>query len=394
MTSDATRTLPASAAAPGAPLGGQELTQPFEHAVVRAAAAAAAPALLEAVRARLATADADALLVTAPANVRYLSGFSTPVDGRVLVTGDAAWLLTDDRYTVQASDESWLGEQVIADDWPARVADLVAGQILAIEAEHLTVAQRSALERRLGVEVIPTEGLMRPLRMRKRGFELTWLREAARVTDEALDQVVEAVLRPGVREFEVAFELERAMRRAGADGASFEVIVASGPRGAMPHGVASTRRIERGDLVTIDVGARLAGYHADLTRTYGVGPVAETLRSAYQAVAAAQAAALAAIAPGVTGVAVDAIARERLARHGLAEHFTHSLGHGTGLEIHEGPSLSRRSQDTLEPGMVVTVEPGVYLAGKGGVRIEDLVLITDTGHEPLSAAPKDYRELG
>ncbi len=357
-------------------------------------AAAAAPALLDAARARIAAAGADALLVTAPANVRYLSGFSTPADGRVLVTGDDAWLLTDDRYTVQAEEESWLAEQVIARDWLARVAELAAGQALAIEAEHLTVAQRGTLERHLGREIVPTEGLLRPLRMRKRPFEIAWLREAARLTDLALGHVVEALLRAGVRELEVALELERVMRAEGADGASFDIIVASGPRSAMPHGVASDRRIEAGDLVTIDVGAKVAGYHADMTRAIGVGSVGEPLRGWYDAVLAAQRAAVDAVEPGVTGVALDGVARRQLAQSDLAEHFTHSLGHGTGLEIHEGPSLSSRSTDTLEPGMVVTVEPGVYVAGVGGLRIEDLVLVTEDGHEVLSATPTDYRELG
>ncbi len=361
---------------------------------LQAAAVAAAPALLDAVRARIGTAGADALLVTAPANVRYLSGFSTPADGRVLVTGDGAWLLTDERYTVQAAAESWLAEQVIARDWLARVAELAAGQTLAIEAEHLTVAQRTTLERKLGSTVVPTEGLLRPLRMRKRAFEIAWLREAARITDVALTRVVDDLLRPGVRELDLALELERAMRAEGADGTSFDIIVASGPRSAMPHGVASTRRIEAGDLVTIDLGARVAGYHADMTRAFGVGRVAEPLRGWYRAVLAAQRAALLAVAPGATGVAVDGVARERLAEAGLAEYFTHSLGHGTGLEVHEGPSLSSRSTDTLEPGMVVTVEPGVYHAGQGGLRIEDLVLVTTDGHEVLSSTPKDYREFG
>ena len=368
------------------------------HVVDRAAldseAAAAAPALLDAARARIAEAGAEALLVTAPANVRYLSGFSTPADGRVLVTSDGAWLITDDRYTVQAAEESWLAEQVIADDWPARVAELAAGQTLAIEAEHLTVAQLGKLEKHLGREIVTSEGLLRPLRMRKRPFEIAWLREAARLTDLALSHVVETLLRPGVRELDVALELERVMRADGADGASFEIIVASGPRSAMPHGVASDRRIEAGDLVTIDVGAKVAGYHADMTRAIGVGPVAEPLRGWYDAVLAAQRAALKAVAPGVTGVELDGVARRQLAQSDLAESFTHSLGHGTGLEIHEGPSLSSRSTDTLEPGMVVTVEPGVYVAGVGGLRIEDLVLVTEDGHALLSATPTDYREVG
>jgi Xaa-Pro aminopeptidase len=381
---------------PGAPSSAEpaDARITIDAVALHAEAAAGSPALLDAVRDRFTAAGADALLVTAPANVRYLSGFTTPADGRVLVTADGAWLLTDDRYTVQAAEESWIAEQVIARDWLPRVAELVSGQALAFEAEHLTVAQRGALEGQLARAAIPTEGLLRPLRMRKRDFEVRWLREAARLTDVVLGHVVSETLRPGVRELDVALELERALRAAGADGTSFEIIVASGPRSAMPHGVASARRIESGDLVTIDLGARLSGYHADLTRAFGVGRVPQRPRGWFDAVLAAQQAALAALAPGASGQAVDALARERLAEFGLAEHFTHSLGHGTGLEIHEGPSLSSRSSDTLEPGMVVTVEPGVYLPGEGGVRIEDLVVITADGHEVLSHSPKAYLELG
>lgn len=367
---------------------------PFDPAALRAEAAAAAPALLDAVRARLATIDADALLVTAPANVRYLSGFTTPADGRVLITRDAAWLITDDRYTVQAAEESWLPEQIITRDWLERAASLAASQTLAIEAEHLTVAQRATLERHLGREVRASEGLLRPLRMRKRAFELAWLREAARITDTAFTQVVDDMLRPGVREIDVALELERVMRSEGADGVSFEIIVASGPRSAMPHGVASERRIEAGDLVTIDCGARVNGYHADMTRAVGVGTVGAPLRAWYDAVLAAQEAGLAAVRPGASGVDVDAAARSVLADAGLGDAFTHSLGHGAGLEIHEGPSLSSRSVDTLEVGMSVTVEPGVYVAGTGGLRIEDLVVVRDDGHDRLSQTPKAYREVG
>ena len=366
----------------------------FDADALHGEAAAAAPALLDAVRGRLASIDADALLVTAPANVRYLSGFTTPADARVLVGADAAWLITDDRYTVQAEEESWLAEQLITRDWLERVAELVGAQTLAIEAEHLTVAQRGTLERHLGREVRVSEGLLRPLRMRKRAFEIAWLREAARITDVAFQRVVDTVLRPGAREIDVALELERVMRAEGAEGTSFEIIVASGPRSAMPHGVASQRRIETGDLVTIDCGARVGGYHADMTRAVGVGSVTEPLRGWYDAVLAAQRAGVEAVRAGATGKDADASARAVLADAALAEAFTHSLGHGTGLEIHEGPSLSARSTDTLEAGMVVTVEPGVYVAGTGGLRIEDLLLVTDDGHERLSQAPKDYLEVG
>lgn len=366
----------------------------FDAAVLQGEATAAAPALLDAVRARLADIGAEALLVTSPANVRYLSGFSSPDDGTVLVTLDDAWLITDNRYTVQAAEESWLAEQVITRETLERAAGLLGAETLAIEADHMTVAKRADLERHLGRPVVVSNDVLRPLRMHKRPFEVAWLREAARITDVAVGRVVEETLRPGVREIDVALEIERLMRAEGADGVSFEIIVASGPRSAMPHGVASPRRIEAGDLVTIDCGARVGGYHADMTRAIGVGAVRAPLRSWFDTVLTAQRAGVAAVAPGADGIAVDAVARDVIAAAGLGEAFGHSLGHGAGLEIHEGPGLSPRSKDTLAPGMVVTVEPGVYVAGTGGLRIEDLVLVTDTGAEVLSHTPKDYREVG
>ncbi|MDF1524062.1 MAG: M24 family metallopeptidase, partial [Trueperaceae bacterium] len=219
------------------------------------------------------------------------------------------------------------------------------------------------------------------------------LREAARLTDAAFDHVLNGVLRVGTREVDVAIELDRFVRQNGGDGLAFEAIVAGGPRSAMPHGVASPRTLERGDLVTLDFGAKVDGYHADMTRTVALGPVAEPLRSWFDAVLDAQVAAVAAIRPGLSGVDADAVARSRLAAAGLAERFTHSLGHGTGLDIHEGPALSLRSKDVLAAGMIATIEPGVYDAAVGGLRIEDLLLVTEQGHEVLSRSPKGYVEL-
>jgi Xaa-Pro aminopeptidase len=227
----------------------------------------------------------------------------------------------------------------------------------------------------------------------KAAAEIERLREAARLTDAAFAHVLDGPLRAGAREVDVALELERFVRQNGGEGMAFEVIVAGGIRSAMPHGVASDRAIERGDLVTLDFGAKLDGYHADMTRSVAIGPVAQPLRGWFDAVLEAQVAAVAAIRPGLAGVDADKLARDRLATAGLAERFVHSLGHGVGLQIHEGPSLSSRSTDVLAAGMVVTVEPGVYEPGVGGLRIEDLVLVTDEGHEVLSHSPKGYLEL-
>jgi len=199
---------------------------------------------------------------------------------------------------------------------------------------------------------------------------------------------VRPMIRAGVRELDVAVEIETRLRRAGGESA-FELIVASGPNGAKPHGHASKRVIEDGDLVTIDMGARLGGYNSDMTRTVAVGTPSAEMKRVYDAVLEAEEAAIAAIRPGVRAADLDKLARDLLTRHGLGEAFAHSLGHGVGLEVHEGPGLRGTSQDVLEAGMVITIEPGAYLPGVGGVRIEDLILVTEDGYEVLSHSAKE-----
>ncbi len=354
----------------------------------------AVAARLAALRARLAELGADAVLLSAPADVRWASGFTTPADGRVVVSGDAAVLITDDRYTAQAAEESAIETRIVGGwRWLETALDVVGGGRLAVQADHLTWKAARDLEERIGAAPLPIADLTRPLRIVKSADEIARLREAARLTDAAFDHVLAGPLRAGAREIDVALEIERFVRQQGGDGVSFDIIVAGGHRSAMPHGVASPRKLERGDLVTLDFGARVDGYHADMTRAVAIGPVGSTLRAWYDAVLAAQEEAVAAIRPGLSGVDADRIARDRLAAAGLAERFVHSLGHGVGLQIHEGPALSSRSTDVLAPGMVVTVEPGVYEPGVGGLRIEDLVLVTESGHERLSHSPKAYLEV-
>jgi Xaa-Pro aminopeptidase len=329
----------------------------------------------------------DSLLVTDPANVRYLSGFTTPNDGRVLVTPERAWLITDARYEAQAAQESRLDNE-IRRDWLPWVADRAATGRLGVEADALTLAQFEDLCSRLAGTPVPLRELLRDRRMVKQAHEITSLRRAARITDDAFTHVL-GFIRAGISEAEVALELERFMRVGGAEGKSFDIVVASGVRSAMPHGVASAKRLEPGDLVTLDFGATVDGYHADMTRAVAIGEIDEDLRAMYDAVLEAQQVSLAAVAPGVTGSELDRLAHTVLARHGLEQYFAHSLGHGVGLQIHEGPKLSKDSHDTLVPGMTVTVEPGVYVPGRGGVRIEDLALVTHQGHERLSLSPKE-----
>jgi len=347
--------------------------------------------LLRDVRDKLAGIGANALLVTAPANVRYLSDFTSPEDGVVVITGERAALLTDGRYTAQAAEESRI-EVVITPNWEERLAEMVGDLRLAVESEHLSLHRFRRIAERLGTEPMATEAFLASFRLIKSAQEIAMLREAARITDEAFENVM-PMLRPGVREVEIALELERHMRLAGSGGPGFHIIVASGVRSAMPHGVASTKAIEAGDLVTLDFGAVYGGYHADMTRAVAVGEIDPELRRLFDAVLEAQEAALAAVAPGRSGRELDAVARDLLAEHDLADAFAHSLGHGTGLEIHEGPRLSTRSDDLLTPGMSVTVEPGVYLPGFGGVRIEDLAIVTENGHEVLSKSSKAFRQV-
>jgi len=332
---------------------------------------------------------ADALLVTTPANVRYLSHFATPEDAVVLVTPERAVLLTDGRYTAQAAEQSSIPVEIVQ-GLDAAAVERSHGMRLAVEGDHLTLKRFRAIADALGADPIVLDGVMNPLRVVKRPEEIDLLREAARITDIAFEAAV-AMLRPGVREVEVALEMERVMRLEGADGSGFGIIVASGTRGAMPHGVASTKVIEAGELVTLDFGAVVDGYHADMTRTIAVGEVGAEERRMYDAVLEAQEAAVAAVAPGRVGRDLDAVARDILTRHGLGEYFAHSLGHGTGLHIHEDPRLSNRSDDVMVPGMIVTVEPGVYIPGFTGLRIEDLLVVTEDGHEVLSKSPKAFR---
>lgn len=340
----------------------------------------------------------DALLVSQPENVRYLSGFTTPKDGQVIVHPGGALLVTDGRYTVQAAEESHIPVKIVGGDGRSRQADLEAlyahyfqGRV-GFEANHLTVAALRLLEEKTRAQWVPMQGLLESYRQQKTDQEIDLLRQAATLTDRGFAHILPHI-RAGVSELEVALELEFFLRKHGSQGMAFDIAVVSGPRTAMPHGGPSDRVIQPGDLVTLDFGARIGGYCADLTRTVGIGPVSAELRAIFEAVLEAQQLALQAIAPGQSGHHLDSLARDRLTERGYGPYFSHSLGHGVGLFIHEGPSLRQGAQEFLKPGQVVTVEPGVYIPGLGGVRIEDLVLVTQTGHEVLSQSPRHWQAL-
>jgi Xaa-Pro aminopeptidase len=334
--------------------------------------------------------ELDALYITRPENVRYLTGFPHPEDAQVLITPEGAFLLTDPRYP-EAERESRIPARVLKREEREALFQDLRGRV-GFEAEHLPYAALERLRELSPAEWVPTKGVIERLRLKKSPEEVARIRQAQALAERALERAL-ALLRPGVEEREVALEIEFFLRKEGAEGVAFPPIVASGARGALPHAGASEKRLEPGELITLDLGARVAGYHSDMTRTVALGKPSPEMRRVYEAVQEALEVALQGLKPGRTGKEVDALAREALGRHGLDRYFVHSLGHGVGLAVHEGPGLSPYTEEVLEPGMVVTVEPGVYLPGVGGVRIEELVLITEDGIELLSRFPRGYLEV-
>ncbi len=342
-------------------------------------------------REELAAAGLEGFLVTRPENVFYLSGF-TGSAGFLLVTPEQAFLFTDGRYTEQAQQEAPGWEVLVSQDlFPKNLPAVCRARglgFLAFEKDHLTYHQYEVLREALpGVALAPTSGLVEKLRLVKDEEEIALIREAAQVTAAAFSSFLEHA-RCGQTEQEAAAAAEFFIRRQPSCSLAFETIVAAGERSALPHGVASSRVLGRGDLVVVDLGARFKRYAADLTRTVCFGSPSADQRRVYEAVAAAHARALEAVRPGVTAGEVDARARTCLEEAGYGSYFTHALGHGVGISVHEDPRLAPGQETVLEPGMVVTVEPGVYLPGWGGVRIEDTVLITPDGCEVLTPVPR------
>ncbi len=338
--------------------------------------------------------DLTGAFISQPENRRYLSGF-TGSSGWLLITQDEALLITDFRYWQQVEREAPHFELVRLtdrmDDLMPDLVDRLGEGRVGFESTHITVDQHRRWMAGEGpVAWVAEKDLVEPLRAVKDEAEIEIIRRAAALADEALAYGLSQA-RPGMSERELAWLLERYMREHGAEAVAFELIVAGGPNGALPHAHAGDEPLPAGQPIIIDMGARVDGYCSDLTRTVCLGEPADpnTFWTVYNTVQSAQQAALERIRPGMTGVEADAIAREVIERAGYGDAFGHSLGHGVGLAVHERPRLGRLSEDRLEPGMVVTVEPGVYLPGWGGVRIEDLVVIREEGVELLSQAPKE-----
>ena len=358
------------------------------------------------IRAALESIDLEALIVTTPANIRYLTNH-TGTAGTLVVTSDALHLLVDFRYEealreLQASPAACPALAT----WPvpASYDEALVGCLsevgvtsVGFEASHLTVARHhwltATLEARAAdISLRATDRLVEHARMVKDPFEISRLREsAARLS--AVAEAAFAAAREGRTEREVAAAIEAALRAAGYERPAFDTIVASGPHGALPHHRAGGRTLTAGDLVVLDFGGVLDGYCCDLTRTVPIGPPSPEARRVYTAVRDAQQAAIDVVRPGIPATAVDAAARQVLDARGLGKAFGHGTGHGLGLDVHEEPRITRPRTDvpavSLEPGMVFTVEPGAYLAGWGGVRIEDDVLVTETGCEVLTAVTRD-----
>ena len=350
---------------------------------------------IERLRALLTEKVVDAVLVTKEENVHYFSGFRGDSTA-LLVTHERLLLVTDSRYTEQASTEASLYEIVEQRDGLYRkVAELAveAGVVaLGYEGAALVCDQYEKLKEMLGEISFDTSLALDALRQVKDADEIALIRRACAIADEGFAHIIRYI-QPGMTEMEVAAELEHYMRTLGSERPAFQTIIASGVRGSLPHGVASDKVIARGELVTMDFGAVCAGYHSDITRTICVGRADARQREIYDAVLSAQMRALAALRPGVTGIEVDRIARDSLAEKNFEQYFGHGLGHSLGLEIHEEPRLSKAGKHIMQPNMLITDEPGVYIPGWGGIRIEDTVLITADGSEPLTRAPKEFIEI-
>jgi len=346
-------------------------------------------------RDHLATTQFDALLVSHLPNIRYLCGF-TGSSGLLLVEESGSVFFTDVRYDTQAHAEVKgakvvIARQAVLSAAADRIAALRGKQVIAIEADHVTVSDRKRLNNLLPthLRLKNASSLVERARMVKDEDELAVIRSAVNLGAKLFDRALE-VMRPGVKESDVAAEMEYAARRAGAEEMSFSTIIASGERSALPHGRASDKPIKPGGFAVCDFGVILDGYCSDQTRTVWVGSVSEDARVGYEAVLEAQLAAIAAVRPGVSVGEVDGAARKVLRKRGLGRYFTHSTGHGVGLEIHEAPRLAAGQKAVLQPGMVITIEPGVYFPGKWGVRIEDMVTVTARGCDVLTPTRKDF----
>ena len=343
------------------------------------------------IQTKLAEQKLDAILITSSYNLRYASGF-TGTTGLSVITREKAFFVTDFRYTEQAAKQAE-GFEVIQNKGPiydevAKIVEAEGISRIGFEENYVSYAAYQSINASLGCELVPVSSLVEQLREIKDETEVELIQQAIEITEAAFEHIL-TYIKPGMTEIKVANELDFFMRERGASGVSFDTIVASGIRSAMPHGVASDKVIEQGDMVTIDFGCYYKGYISDMTRTFAVGDPGEELKKIHQIVLDANLKVTAAAKAGMTGAELDAIARDYITEQGYGEAFGHSTGHGIGLEVHEGPGISFKNNQPLVVGNMITNEPGIYIPGLGGVRIEDDLLITESGNRNLMKSTKE-----
>ena len=339
----------------------------------------------------------DAVVVTHLTHVRYLSGFSGSNGGLLLRKDLSALMATDGRYTTQIAEEVPDLEAVLGRDVGPHLLSTLEGELrVGYEADYVSVSQLERLKKAAPdwVTLVPVSGVIERIRLVKDPLELEKLEEIAALANQALTELVEAgEIAAGRTERQVAADLEYRMRMLGSERVSFDTIVASGENSAKPHHGADDRELRDGDLVTIDFGAHLRGFNSDCTRTFAIGNVTDFAREIYDVVLRAQLAGVEASVPGAALVDVDAACRDVITDAGFGEYFVHSTGHGIGLDVHEGPSAAKTGKGELAEGMTLTIEPGIYVPGKGGVRIEDSLIITSGEPKIITAYPKDLQVL-
>lgn len=334
----------------------------------------------------------EGLIVNSPVNIYYLSGFSGTT-AVLYVSQQQALLLTDFRYLEQAAAEAE-GYEIIPVQKNSMeiLAKLISTtNKIGFEEKFVTVDYYNKLSEQINAEdfLVPASDLLSEMRQTKDETEIAIITQAVKIADDALANTL-PLIKEGISEQEIAINLEFEMRKAGASGVSFDFIVASGARSAMPHGRASAKKISAGEIILMDIGAKYQGYCSDLTRTFFFGQPDEKFKELYEIVLKAQDTAIKAIKPGVQGKEIDAAARKIIADAGYGEFFGHDLGHSVGLEIHERPGFGGKEEEIIKPGMIITVEPGIYLQGWGGIRTEDMVLVTKNGVKVLTQSPKQF----
>jgi len=339
----------------------------------------------------------NSFIVNRLSNIRYLSGYSGS-NGLVVLAPPRAYFLTDFRYSVQARKEVKNCQVIIAErDLLGELVHLPCFQKKAkvgIESAYLTVRTFNKIKELIPkANLVPVEDIVESIAVVKDIGEINKLKKAAKIADVVFEEIL-SLVKPGVKERDIALEILYRMIKRGADGPSFDFIVASGRRSSMPHGAASDKKFKKGDLITFDFGCFYQGYPSDVTRTIVLGKASAKQKKIYEIVLKAQVAAVEATRPGIAAREIDKVARDIIIREGYGDYFGHGLGHGLGLnEVHSYPVLNSRSSDTLKPGNVVTIEPGIYIPNWGGVRIEDDVIITNKGHKVLTKLPKELIEL-